>query len=286
MTDNQQDNTPVNAPDDAASNIEAQPFSVGSALREARTKLGLNVADVAHRIKFAPRQIETLEADDFIRLPEITFVRGFVRSYARLLQIDPSPLLAALPATPAQFVLSSPNMLAEVPFPNINSARRLNIIWLAAALVIVIVLALFVWLRGNAPHVETLKIPVELPASSVPDSTISAPAMTAPQQVAVPAAPAVQQAAAPVEKKVAGKASRADAFRLVFDEESWVEVTDKEGKILLSQINPRDSEQGISGKPPFSVVIGHASGVRLYYKGKAVDLAPHTDADVARLTLE
>ena len=55
-------------------------------LREARERLGLSVADVAAQIKFAPRQIEALEADDFKHLPEAAFLRGFVRSYAKILQ--------------------------------------------------------------------------------------------------------------------------------------------------------------------------------------------------------
>jgi cytoskeleton protein RodZ len=62
--------------------------SLGNILREAREKLGLSVADVAGQIKFAPRQIEALEAEDFKRLPEAAFLRGFVRSYAKILHLD------------------------------------------------------------------------------------------------------------------------------------------------------------------------------------------------------
>ena len=80
------------SPDNTSGSIsgaaESRPFSAGGALREAREKLGLSVADVSNRLKFAPRQIEALEADDFARLPEIAFVRGFMRSYAKLLQIE------------------------------------------------------------------------------------------------------------------------------------------------------------------------------------------------------
>lgn len=73
---------------------------------------------------------------------------------------------------------------------------------------------------------------------------------------------------------------------MAFDDESWVEVTDKDGKILMSQVNPRGSEQEVNGQAPFSVVIGRAKGVRLFYKGRAVDLEPHTHSEVARLKLE
>ena len=43
--------------------------SLGKMLSEARERLGMSVADVSNQIKFAPRQIEALEADDFQHLP-------------------------------------------------------------------------------------------------------------------------------------------------------------------------------------------------------------------------
>ncbi len=286
MIDSQPDYVSGNAPSNAPGSIAPPPLSVGTVLREARTRLGLNVADVANRLKFAPRQIEALEEDNFAHLPEMTFVRGFVRSYARLLQLDPAPLLAALPGADVQPVPPIANTLAEIPFPNAYSARKPNIIWLAAALAVAVVLALFAWLHGNAPnapkapHVETLALPAALPVSAVPDAEI----IKTPQ-VAVPK---VQQAAVPLAKPVATNSAskQAAVISLVFDEESWAEVTGKDGKVLLSQLNPRGSEQSINGKPPFSIVIGRASGVHLYYKGQAVSLIPHTNAEVARLTLE
>ena len=281
MTDSQPDNSPVN--------IGEPPFSVGAALREGRIRLGLSVADVASHLKFAPRQIEALEADDFAHLPEITFVRGFVRSYARLLQLDSAPLLAALPGAQVQPAPLSANVQIEVPFPSDSSARRLNIIWLAAALVVAAAVGLFAWLHGNnsnaprAPRTEQQRaVPARLTASAVPDLATPEPepVMITPPQVA---ASAVQQAAPSPAKAVVPAGKR---LRMEFDEESWVEVKDRDDRVLLSQVFPRGSVQGLNGKAPFSLVIGHSSAVRLYYKDKPVDLAPYTKADVAHLTLE
>ena len=53
------------------SSVAATVVSLGKMLREARELAGLSVADVANQIKFAPRQIEALEADDFQNLPEM-----------------------------------------------------------------------------------------------------------------------------------------------------------------------------------------------------------------------
>lgn len=289
MTDSQPDNAPGITQGEAADSAVVQPTSAGATLREGRVRLGLSVADVSHRIKFAPRQIEALEADDFAHLPEITFVRGFVRSYAKLLQLDPIPLMAALQGAPAQPIPSATGAMERVPFPNAYSARKPNIIWLAAALVVAAAMLLFALLHDKGPdvpettHVETLKLPEALPAPAVPDSAApEAPAAAAAPKTTAPSVPVTP----PAKQAAAAGSSKPTVIRMTFDEDSWVEITDKEGKILLSQINLRGSEQNLNGKPPFSVVIGRASAVHLYYKGKAVDLAPRTHAEVARLTLE
>ena len=61
----------------------------GAALRAAREAAGLSIDDVAQQLKLAPRQVQALEDDDYARLPGRTFVRGFVRNYARFVRLDP-----------------------------------------------------------------------------------------------------------------------------------------------------------------------------------------------------
>src|SRR5882724_369510 len=78
-----------------AAPVEAE-VTIGARLREARERLGLSVSEVAQRLKFAQRQIEALEADQAAALPGLTFVRGFVRSYAKLVGLDADPLVSAL----------------------------------------------------------------------------------------------------------------------------------------------------------------------------------------------
>ena len=276
------DNSSEDTLGDASSSVEVRPFSVGAALRDARERLGWSVADVESRLKFASRQIEALEAENFTRLPEIFFVRRFVHTYAKLLQLDPDPLLAALPIAPAQPSLHTANIAIEVPFRNTYATRRLKIIWLAAGLVVVtITLVLFVWLNRSKPivpqaTVESIELPVVMAA---PASVVIA--------VDVLAVPPEAPAAAKVIKTESNSTSKQSAsIRLKFDADSWVKVTDNDGKILLSQLNSSGSEQHMNGKPPFSVIIGNISGVHLYYQEKLVELAPFYDGEIARFTLE
>ncbi len=74
--------------------------------------------------------------------------------------------------------------------------------------------------------------------------------------------------------------------RLEFDEDSWVEVKDKNGKVLLSMMGKQGTSQSVAGPVPISVTIGNPKGVRVYYKNQPLDLGTSATQDVARLKLE
>ena len=290
--------------------------SLGRMLREAREHLGLSVADVAAQIKFAPRQIEALEADDFKHLPEAAFLRGFVRSYAKILHLDAQTLLTALPqpkTAAAELIPAS----VEVPFPAAHSSQRQNLILLGAALLLaVIVVGFAVWHFTNPlKHSKVTKIetPVPLPAEM---QIIPAPPVPKQNTIApsVPAEPELRSSATVEQSSVrAAKTAPAQTvpqtqstdsathddtshdtptqtttLRLVFDEESWTEITDKDDKIISSRVHPRGSEMNLHGHLPLSLVIGHAATTHLYQDGEQVDLTPYinSSSEVARLTLE
>lgn len=280
---------------------ETTAVSLGKMLSEARERLGLTVMDVAGQIKFAPKQIEALEADDYRHLPEPAFLRGFVRSYAKILHLDAQTVLAALPqkqATHAGLLAES----AGEPFPIAHAAQRQNLVWLGATLLLIAIVVGFAWWHFTTP-VETKTTQTESPVilpddlqvnpnALLPDSAVIEPAKPKTQ----PPAPATKQAAPrsaqPGKTTTSGTASGASlpmaTLRLEFNEDSWAEIKDKDGKILSSRAHLGGSELKIDGHPPLSVLIGHASSVHLYYRDKEVDLVPHTrrSTDVAHVTLE
>jgi len=77
-----------------------------------------------------------------------------------------------------------------------------------------------------------------------------------------------------------------DGLRLRFDRESWVDIRDGAGKVLLQGTQPAGSSRELSGAPPFKLVIGNAAHVSLERNGQAVELGKRTRSGVARLTLE
>jgi cytoskeleton protein RodZ len=267
-------------------------LSVGKLLKAARVAKNLSIADVAGRIKFAPRQIEALEADDFERLPELAFVRGFVRSYARLLHVDETALLNALPENSKTDAPIKQNN--EVPFPTAQSARRINVLWLSAALGLAVLLIIGVFMFHDKPvgkkltetsQSETAMVPVPEHAVSAVEIA-SASAVESATAEEIKDVPEAHPAANLNKSKSVQKGTGNAPVHFVFMTESWVDVKDKSGKTLLKQVNAAGTEQWIDGQAPFSVVIGNASGVRLYYEGEEVELKEFTEVEVARLILE
>ncbi|TXF11066.1 helix-turn-helix domain-containing protein [Pelomicrobium methylotrophicum] len=270
----------------------------GRRLADERRRQGLSVVEIGRLIKLAPRQVEALEADDYERLPGNTFVRGFVRNYAKALRLDPEPLLAELeqrlpPERPSAILPHTEN----IPFSPGHGEGWRRYLLLALLVLLVVPWALYEVYRQQpaAPAAPSpgVALPIVPPSATKPGGT----AVAVPER-ASGAAPASDQAAAPgagapvpAPSAAHQAASPAGApgqasVRLAFKKDSWVEIKDREGKIVFAQLNKGGTEQVVQGVPPLSLVVGNATQVTLEYNGKPVDLAPYTRGEVARLTLE
>ena len=250
----------------------------GSFLREAREAQGLSLAEVAGALKFSVRQIEALENDNHEHLQGKTFLRGFIRAYARMLKLQPEPLLEMLESEsvePVEQIIPPDNMGETNPVPFYR--RHVKVILTVIASCIVV--AGVAWLYNEKPlnedkpinnaQLSTSAFPVSQEAGQPADSS-PAEALSA---VASVSGTAVQPLSPPV---------------LSFDlrDLSWLEVRDGNGQVLLTGEFPAGQKQIAAGKPPYQVWIGKTSVVQLVYKGQPVDLQPYTHDEVARLTLD
>ncbi|HZR69950.1 MAG TPA: helix-turn-helix domain-containing protein [Burkholderiales bacterium] len=303
----------------------------GRLLARLRAERKLTVADVAQRLKYAVRQIEALEAEEFSRLPGTTFVRGMVRGYAKLLEIDAEPLLKSLEARQIPGTATVDLRAKRVPFPDGTRRRRGTRLYaVMSALVLVAVGGvLYEWHSGGLPSLPKRSAPAEVAdvadAAQSPAATEPAPvtrvqaekpapasheipkaatslaqngAPPAKPAIAAPPAPAPKSASAPAPAaKTASSAAPAPVAKDVksiagqgrivmeFADDSWVEINDGDGKLLMAQLNHAGSRRVVSGHPPFSLVIGNAAAVRVVYNERLVDLVPYVKVEVARFTL-
>ncbi|MDH3225582.1 MAG: helix-turn-helix domain-containing protein [Thermoleophilia bacterium] len=69
--------------------------SIGTALREARERQQLTLAECVERTRIRRKYLEALENEEFQTLPEPAYARGFLRTYATSLGIDPQRLIDA-----------------------------------------------------------------------------------------------------------------------------------------------------------------------------------------------
>jgi len=285
---------------DAASGVVTSAAGgVGAELAAAREARGLGLPEIAQQLKFGVRQLEALEADRFDELPGGTFARGMVRSYARLLKVDPEPLLGRLAG---RFDVPDSNQLAarfSQPVPFSDNARRSTLVYFALSLGILVVIGSFAWQwqrERNAPKQMALVKPKAEPARK--PAPPAKPASVAPAAV-VEKAPVVEEkkiipspAPAPAPAAAAAAATAAPSpggvHRIVLrveSDEAWLEVTDAAGRQIVSSLNPAGSERVVQGRGPFTLVIGNASHVRVLHNDREVDLRPHTKVEVARFTL-
>ena len=261
------------------------------------------IAEVATLLKYAPRQLEALEQDKFDRLPGPTIARGMVRNYARLLKLEPEPLLERLGE---RLQPNDANRLADrfkQPVPFSDNARRSTLIYVGLSMGILGIVGgvVYEWRSERAtpefvaPVARSTPAPRPLPAqtaSLAPAMPVieakpepkPAPEPARAEPVVERAEPAMQRAEPVVEKK----AAPAGAARIVLscEQESWIEVKDAAGTLLVSSLNPAGTKRVIEGRPPFDLIIGNAQYVRVSYNDREVDLLPHTKVEVARFSLK
>ncbi|MGZ9031300.1 MAG: helix-turn-helix domain-containing protein [Burkholderiaceae bacterium] len=272
----------------------ATATSFGARLAAAREEAGLGVGEMAGRLRLHVNQVRALESEDLTHLPETAYVRGFVRSYARALNLDPAPLIDDLntkverPANSVVDGMTRTRDYSPVRASAHEHASRSLVLGLAVIALIGLGVTGWYTMRPSAPE-GAGTAPAAAPAVPAPtvgaSSIPPAPAVpaAAPADTTVPTVGATEPAPAPSQP--VGDA--AAVLSLSFSGISWVEVTDAEGKILLSQLaREGDVLQPAGGTPPLNVVIGDASKALVTVRGEPVNLEPLQRANVARFSVK
>jgi len=253
----------------------------GAVLRASREAQGLTIGEVAGALKFSSRQIEALERDDYEQLHGKTFLRGFIRSYARMLKLAPESLLALLDAeiTPVAEQIVPPDNMGETdPQPFYRRHGRALLILLTGFFV---TSATYLYLQGDGGGEK--KVPTEAaPIASGTSAHEATPNPTATQtdvSSVLPSGTLQTDVGLPV-------APTLPALVFEFSNRSWLEVKDGSGQMLLTGEFPAGAKQTARGIPPYQLWIGKASAVKVTYGDRQVDLQPYTREEVARFTLE
>lgn len=189
---------------DAAGRPASEDMAPGPLLARLRAERKLSVADVAQRLKYAVRQIEALEAEEFSRLPGTTFVRGMIRGYAKLLEIDPEPLLGSLDRRQIPGAATVDLRAKRVPFPT-GTKRRGTRVYAAFSVLVLALVAVFVYewrWGGGLRGLPSLPEMVQAPAPAEPEPAAAEEAPAQPPVTRVAENPSAEK---PAAEKLAAK---------------------------------------------------------------------------------
>ena len=129
------------------SSLEFRPASVGVALRRARMERGHTPEEMADALHVPVRYIDAIESDDFAALPPSVYARALIRSYARLVGVNPAEVSEhAVPVRPQD---RNPIRPAVEPLekPPLVSWRA---IWTAGLLVAALCLFVYLYSQYNS----------------------------------------------------------------------------------------------------------------------------------------
>ncbi|NKB35924.1 MAG: DUF4115 domain-containing protein [Gammaproteobacteria bacterium] len=286
-------------------------LTAGEQLRHTREQKNLSVQDIASRLNLDTRIIEAIEDNNFELLPAATYARGYLRSYAKLLDIDAELILSAYNnEAPAP-----PEIIPEVKHSSQTSSsdKPVRAITYLISLSLVILLAAWLYSKFVIDADTTMKTDTIAEQSDVPVSALSydipvvehssQPFFRSIEVVEETGSTAIQSELGaenntvpePEESgdddneeyplKITSEIDGPDLLVLRLTTDSWIEIYDSLDNRIFVNMGRQGQVLDLKGTAPFSVLLGYAEGVSVEINGKPFDSAPFTKGSIARFSL-
>ncbi|BBT66927.1 XRE family transcriptional regulator [Aeromonas caviae] len=292
---------------------DSQAVGPGQLLRNAREQLGWTREQVASRIHLRLTLIAAIEADSYDKHTSHTFIRGYLRAYAKLVGIPEETILAAY----EKLGLTPPDNIDMQSFSRrsrqqANDSRLKVVTWLV--ILVLIGLSVAWWWQSTARRSagdDALAATEMSATANTPESNV-APAVEVAEPVLPAASDAVStqvvvsgatatlpvvatDASAAVPTDVSGAVSTAEStttepakapqLKMSFTADCWLDVKDANGKTLFSGLKKANDELVLEGPEPLRFIIGAPMAVNLEYQGKSFDMSRYNNGRTARFSL-
>ena len=264
---------------------ELIPMMPGDILRHKREKKGLTLENAAAQSRIRPSVLKAIESGETDEIPTV-YLRGHIQHYARFLGIDPESLDRHMEHVSG----AEPEVRSVFEF---NTTRADADKWLKATsyLVASALIATLAWqfTHEAVRFSQSSSRQTSGAASSTESSAVhemSNAASQRPSNKHLNASIAsMEMLNLPQNGRSAFVADGAQYLKINTSADTWVEVLDADGQHMEMDLLRAGTSREYSGKPPYRVLLGRASAVEVWLNGQAVDLAPHTRGNVARVTL-
>lgn len=249
---------------------ELLPATPGELLGNARRRQRRSITEAAEYLRLSVDKIEAMEADQWEQIAP-AYCKGFARRYASFLKLPDDSFETALisiaceePPVKSVFYRNNSEKASSL-----KSFRVLTYLVGTVFIVLPLVLAythfavrwsqdepLLVTSQPDSTDIGNSELP-HLQANMLPASMLSA---------------ATNQAVI-----------KADRLDIELSADSWLSITDAEGRQLESNLRKGGQVYSYQGKPPFQLQVGRVSAARVSLNGELVDLDAFTTSDVASL---
>jgi cytoskeleton protein RodZ len=263
--------------------LEALPLAprAGADLRAARERLGWSLPQVAEMLRIRLQYLEALEDGNVGALPGNVYALGYVRTYAKILGLDPGEAARRFKAEAAT-VTGKTRLTFPVPAPERGLPAGAMVL-----LGVVLAIGAYVgWYRlsgdGRLPAEANLQVPQRLaplaeqavrPPAPPPATTVAAaPAPAEPPAPPAPAAPAISPSSAAAASIPPAPAPPPNGIRIVLraNADAWMQVRDRAGPILLNRtLHPGETWE-VPARPNLLLTTGNAGGTDLLVDGVAM----------------
>ncbi|MEZ9423291.1 cytoskeleton protein RodZ [Vibrio lentus] len=295
----------------------APAVEAGTLLKNKRESLGLTQKQISDRLKLRVTLIQQIEENQFESDQVATFMRGYIRSYAKYVNLDEKVVLSALHhAGDAQHQEQEMLSFSRKTKTEKHNSRIMLLTWSIFA-VIAGISSLWWWQNqqqdtlsqslANTESSEELVVEESLEPELTSLEVIEAEQNTETSPVtensddllnvvsAAEASENVEQVeetqdvaeVTPVaaESETVTPEPVANELVMQFSADCWIQVKDAAGKTLSTGIKKAGQTLNLSGTAPYKVILGAPEGVSMTFASEPVDLSGYTSGKVARITL-
>lgn len=270
--------------------VSDQPTLIapGELLRRARRERGLAAEEVMLQLGVTQQVFNALEDSEFSALPSPMYVKGYIKRYCSVLGISDCDALASLEAhLDAQGIRQGNPSIRLVGAPQ----KKPKLYKFLVPVILVLLLGVLFWKVGIS-QVAELELFENEP--SISSSTVVKPALqlTPPfpvEEIVTADVPGDGESghltSTPVGSTHTDAAEQIKILSIKVLQQSWVEVQDAKGDVLVADLKQSGSDVNVSGVAPFSVELGYAPGVELTYAGEKWNVSPIAQDNTATLKI-
>lgn len=273
----------------AQTSVDTVRTTPGSLLLAQRETLELSLQHVADELNLTMHYVRALETDSYEKLPGDVFVKGYIRSYARLLGLDPEQVLDIYREFTTHKLARKEEAIKR------HARRRMdkNRPWIIFSGIAFVVVALLLWLmssfndsdtpvaeseRGVAGAIGSAGNIDALPVFDATSSDDEAAALAADSGGSTGTDESGIAAAADGQSASISWPGE-DSLQLDFTADSGVEIEHRGGDERHSEMHLAGERLIIQGTAPFSILLENAPGVRLGFNGRPIDFTSNIKSD-------